>query len=190
MHGRSLQHKQAFFGDVRKRAGNRGEGGAAFSAGIVAVPGVNAVDEIPVSPTDRTMANILLVILLIICVILTGLILIQRSEGGALGIGGGGGGGGFMSGRGTADLVTRLTTFFGAAFMIVCLMISISFNYENRNRSLLDAENAEQGILADEKTENDPLNPGPDSAKDTAPLVEDSVPVESTPETGKARQGE
>jgi len=44
------------------------------------------------------MSNVLLIVQLIISIILTGLILIQRSEGGALGIGGGGGGG-LMSGR-------------------------------------------------------------------------------------------
>jgi preprotein translocase subunit SecG len=127
------------------------------------------------------MSNVLLIILLIISVILTGLILIQRSEGGALGIGGGGGGGGggFMSGRGTANLVTRLTAVFGTAFMVVCLLISISFNYENRNRSLMDTTDAEQEILTNEKTENDPLNTVTDSAKDDTPLADDNSTAEA-----------
>ena len=126
------------------------------------------------------MSNVLLIILLIISIILIGLILIQRSEGGALGIGGGGGGGGgLMSGRGTADMVTKMTAFFGTAFMVVCLMISISFNYENKDKSLLDATEAEQGIVTDQKTEIDPLNTTPDSAKDDTPLADDI----STPET-------
>jgi len=122
------------------------------------------------------MSNVLLIILLIISVILTGLILIQRSEGGALGIGGGGGGGGggFMSGRGTANLVTRMTAIFGTAFMLVCLLISISFNYENRDKSLLDASEAEQELVIDEKIENEPLNTTPDSAKDDIPLADEN----------------
>lgn len=124
------------------------------------------------------MSNVLLIILLIISVILTGLILIQRSEGGALGIGGGGGGGGgLMSGRGTANLVTRLTAFFGTAFMVVCLLISISFNYENRNDSLMDTTNAEQELVTDEKTEIDPLNTVTDSAKDDTPLADENSTV-------------
>jgi len=127
------------------------------------------------------MSNVLLIILLIISVILIGLILIQRSEGGALGIGGGGGGGGggFMSGRGTANLVTRLTAVFGTAFMIVCLLISISFNIENRDKSLLDTTGAEQELITDEKTEIDPLNTTPDSAKDDTPLADENSTVEA-----------
>ena len=108
------------------------------------------------------MANVLLIVLLIICIILTGLILIQRSEGGALGIGGGGGGGGggLMSGRGTANMVTKLTTVFGIAFMVVCVLISISFNYQDRDRSIFDTTGAEQGIVKDKEIENSPLELG------------------------------
>lgn len=126
------------------------------------------------------MSNVLLIILLIISIILIGLILIQRSEGGALGIGGGGGGGGgLMSGRGTADLVTKMTAFFGTLFMVVCLLISISFNYENTDKSLLDTTGAEQEAVIDEKTEIDPLNTTPDSAKDDTPLADDNSAVQT-----------
>jgi len=113
---------------------------------------------------------------------LIGLILIQRSEGGALGIGGGGGGGGgggLMSGRGTADLVTKMTAFFGTAFMVVCLLISISFNYENKDKSLLDATGAEAEAVIDQKTENEPLNTTSDSAKDDTPLADDNSTAET-----------
>jgi len=125
------------------------------------------------------MSNVLLIILLIISIILIGLILIQRSEGGALGIGGGGGGGGLMSGRGTASMVTRLTTIFGIAFMVVCVLISISFNYQDRDASLFDGDKAEQGIVNDKETEIPPLNSDADTGNDTAPLAEDSNPEES-----------
>ena len=129
------------------------------------------------------MANVLLIILLIITVILIGLILIQRSEGGALGIGGGGGaGGGFMSGRGTVDMVSKLTAWFGGAFLLVCLLISISFNFENRDRSLLDTTNAEDELVPGEKTENTPLNPSADSSKDTTPLGEEPEAMDAKPE--------
>lgn len=151
------------------------------------------------------MANVLLIILLIISIILIGLILIQRSEGGALGIGGGGGGGGgggLMSGRGTADMVSRMTGVFGAAFLIVCLMISIAFNYQNADKGLLDAQNAQKEILAGEETttklddaaktvdeskklEIAPLNDDTVSVKDNTPLVEDSIKSESDANTPK-----
>ena len=57
------------------------------------------------------MTSVILVIHLILAIALVGIVLLQRSEGGALGMGGGGGGGGgmggFMSGRAAADLLTR-----------------------------------------------------------------------------------
>ncbi len=54
------------------------------------------------------MATVLLVIHLMVAATLVGVVLLQKSEGGALGIGGGGGGG-FLTGRGTANLLTRTT---------------------------------------------------------------------------------
>ena len=63
------------------------------------------------------MTTILLTIHIMIAVALVGVVLLQRSEGGALGIGGSGGGG-FMTARGTANLLTRITTFLAAAFLL------------------------------------------------------------------------
>ena len=71
------------------------------------------------------MTTVLLIIQLMISIVLIGLILIQRSEGGALGIGGGGGGGGLMSGRSSANAVTKATTIIGTAFIINCLLLSV-----------------------------------------------------------------
>ncbi len=120
------------------------------------------------------MATVLLVVLLIICIILIGLILIQRSEGGALGIGGGGGGGGLMSGRGTADMVQKMTAFFGAAFLLVCLAISISFNYQNKGKGPFDDSRAQEELVKDEDLQNKALNPAPKTDKDNTPLETDS----------------
>lgn len=130
------------------------------------------------------MANVLLVVLLIISIILIGLILIQRSEGGALGIGGGGGGGGLMSGRGTADLVSRMTAVFGAAFLLVSLLISISFNYQNQDQGPFNADGSPKEMATEtvngEISQNNDLNAPVVSDKDTTPLVGDSKPEEST----------
>jgi protein translocase SecG subunit len=61
------------------------------------------------------MATVVLVIHLMLAAALIGVVLLQRSEGGALGIGGGGGGGGgFLTGRGTANLLTRTTAILAA----------------------------------------------------------------------------
>lgn len=72
------------------------------------------------------MATVLLVIHIMIAAALVGLVLLQRSEGGALGIGGGGGsGGGFMSGRGAANLLTRVTALFAAAFFVTSILLTL-----------------------------------------------------------------
>ena len=95
------------------------------------------------------MSTVLLLVLLFISIIMTGLILIQRSEGGALGIGGGGGGGGgFMSGRSAANSVSRKTGILGAAFLVVSLFLSVVFNKENQQTSILDEANAEAPLTA------------------------------------------
>ena len=72
------------------------------------------------------MATVLLVLHLFIALGLVGVVLLQKSEGGALGIGGGGGGGGgFLTGRGTANLLTRATAGLAAAFFLTSLMLTI-----------------------------------------------------------------
>ena len=67
------------------------------------------------------MQAILLVVHLI-TIIMIGLILLQRSEGGALGIGGGGGG--FMTGRATANFLTRATAFLAAMFFLTSMALT------------------------------------------------------------------
>lgn len=69
------------------------------------------------------MATVLLVVHLFIALALVGVVLMQRSEGGALGIGGGGGG--FLSGRGTANLLTRTTALLAAAFFCTSIVLTI-----------------------------------------------------------------
>ena len=72
------------------------------------------------------MEVVLLVIHLILALALIGVVLIQRSEGGALGIGGGGGGGmsGFMTGRATANLLTRATAIIAAGFFLTSMALT------------------------------------------------------------------
>lgn len=88
------------------------------------------------------MMNVLLVIHLMIAVALIGVVLLQRSEGGGLGIGGGGGGGGgmsgFLTGRGTANLLTRTTAVLAAAFMLTSLTLTIFAGSAHQPKSILD----------------------------------------------------
>lgn len=69
------------------------------------------------------MMTFLLIIHLFITIGLVGLVLIQRSEGGGLGIGGGGGG--FMTTRGSANALTRATVTLATLFFITSIVLSI-----------------------------------------------------------------
>ena len=61
------------------------------------------------------MFTVVVVIQMLLAAALIGVILMQKSEGGALGIGGGGMSG-FMTGRSTANLLTRMTAILAACF--------------------------------------------------------------------------
>lgn len=71
------------------------------------------------------MTTFLLVINLLVTLALIGTILIQRSEGGGLGIGSSQGMGSFMTGRGTATLLTRATSVLAGVFMLLCLVLAL-----------------------------------------------------------------
>ncbi len=72
------------------------------------------------------MSTVLLLIHVMVAVALVGIVLLQRSDGGALGIGGGGGGGGgFMPGRGAGSALTKTTAILAACFFVTSLSLSI-----------------------------------------------------------------
>ena len=73
------------------------------------------------------METLVLTIHILIALGLVITVLLQRSEGGGLGIGGGGGGGGggFMTARGTANLLTRLTTILAVGFFTTTVTLAI-----------------------------------------------------------------
>lgn len=72
------------------------------------------------------MQTILIVIHLLIVLALVGIVLIQKSEGGGLGIGGGSG---FMTARGAANTLTRTTGILAAAFFATSLALGILARY-------------------------------------------------------------
>ena len=82
------------------------------------------------------MQQIVLVIHLLIALGLVGLVLIQRSEGGGLGMGGGGGG--MMSVRGTASFLTRATGILAACFMGTSILLAILAGGGGESTSLLE----------------------------------------------------
>ncbi len=84
------------------------------------------------------MQTVLLVIHLMIAAALVAVVLWQRSEGGALGIGGGGGGG-FLTGRGTANLLTRTTAFLAAGFFATSIALTLLAQHSGPKGSAFDA---------------------------------------------------
>lgn len=90
------------------------------------------------------MTAFLLVIHVMISIALIGTVLLQRSEGGALGIGGGGGGGGGMgnlfSSRGAANALTRTTAYLAVGFFATSIMLSILAGSGGSTGSVIDTD--------------------------------------------------
>ena len=100
------------------------------------------------------MTAVVIVIHLMLAISMILIVLVQQSEGGGLGIGGGSGGGmgGFMTGRATANLLTRATAIIAAAFMATSLLLAI----------LADQGRSSRGSIIDrpvgEPTNQQPVN--------------------------------
>ena len=86
------------------------------------------------------MIDILLIIHLLLALAMIGVVLLQRSEGGALGIGGSGGGGmsGFLTGRGTANLLTRATAILAVCFIATSLLLTLLTSGGSAPRSIIE----------------------------------------------------
>jgi preprotein translocase subunit SecG len=107
------------------------------------------------------MITVLLVLHLFVTLALIGVVLLQRSEGGGLGIGSSQGMGAFMSGRGTANLLTRTTAILATLFMVLALALALLSRGSSRQGSILDT----------------PLPPGPTAPAAPATPAAPSVPT-------------
>lgn len=83
------------------------------------------------------MVAVVLVIHLLLAIGLIGVVLVQKSEGGGLGIGGGSMGG-MMTTRGTANLLTRATAILAGCFMLTSIGLAILASGQSRPRSIVD----------------------------------------------------
>jgi preprotein translocase subunit SecG len=83
------------------------------------------------------MILLLFVVHVLIAVALIGVILLQKSEGGALGMGGGGMSG-FMTGRSTANLLTRTTAGLAVAFFVTSILLVVLSSPVKVQRSIVD----------------------------------------------------
>ena len=105
------------------------------------------------------MSTVLLVIHLMIALALVGVVLLQKSEGGALGMGGGSGG--FLSGRGTANLLTRITAGLAVAFFTTSILLTILARHSAPAGSVFD------GTKPADAPAGAPATPGPAPAAPT-----------------------
>jgi preprotein translocase subunit SecG len=87
------------------------------------------------------MQTVIIVIHLMIVVVMIGAVLLQKSEGGGLGMGGGAG---FMSSRGTANLLTRTTAVLAAGFFLTSLLMSWLASLDRKPTSIIGNQPASQ----------------------------------------------
>ncbi|MBB3318926.1 preprotein translocase subunit SecG [Rhizobium sp. BK181] len=130
------------------------------------------------------MQTVLIVIHLMIVLALVGVVLIQRSEGGGLGIGGGSG---FMSARGTANALTRTTAILAALFFITSLGLGVLNRYESRPTDILNRIPATSGqgkgildSLGGQNGNAAPAAPAPQS-NNGVPTGGESAPAPAAP---------
>ena len=92
------------------------------------------------------MQTVILVIHLLIALALIGVVLLQRSEGGALGIGGGSGGsaGNLFSARGVGNALTRTTAWLAVAFFATSITLTVLATRGGSGTSVFDSAPAPQ----------------------------------------------
>ncbi len=111
------------------------------------------------------MENVLLVIHLLLALAIIGLVLIQRSEGGGLGMGSGGGLGNFATPRATANALTRATGWCAAAFFVTSLVLGILAGTHHRSAGILDTYGSKPAAEAPQSIDGET----PGSGAGTAP---------------------
>ncbi len=126
------------------------------------------------------MATVVLVIHLILALAIIGLVLLQRSEGGGLGIGGGSGGlGSFATAGQTANALTRTTAICAAAFFCTSLLLAILAGSHSREASLLESLDNPPAIVDSEAQTSDKELPEADASgsDSTSESVPPSAPI-------------
>ncbi|MEK1855483.1 MAG: preprotein translocase subunit SecG [Phyllobacterium sp.] len=134
------------------------------------------------------MQTVVIVIHLLIVLALVGVVLMQRSEGGGLGIGGGSG---FMTARGAANILTRATAILATGFFITSLALGIMARYGENPTDILKripATSGSQPAGQQPPTSGGILNQlGGPSSKETTPPTSDAPAT--APASGSAAPG-
>lgn len=142
------------------------------------------------------MQTVVIVIHLMVVLALVGVVLLQRSEGGGLGIGGGSG---FMTARGAANALTRTTAVLAAAFFATSLILSLLARYGEKPTDVLDkvpaaqTQQGEGGVLKQlggkdipTPVTDAPATPTPDATKTLAPAAPAADSPAATPPAATA----
>jgi preprotein translocase subunit SecG len=82
------------------------------------------------------LLGFLLVLLVLVCIAMSAVILMQRSEGGALGMGGSPSG--ILTVSGAGDLLTRTTSVLAAIFFLLCLVLTVVQGRTHAGGSVVD----------------------------------------------------
>jgi preprotein translocase subunit SecG len=131
------------------------------------------------------MQTVIIVIHLMIVAVLIATVLLQKSEGGGLGMGGGAG---FMSSRGTANLLTRTTAVLAVGFFITSLFLSWLASYDRKPASIIGGQPASQSQPAGGATPVAPPTSG-GGILDTLKKVDEqqSQPTPSGPQAPRSQ---
>lgn len=125
------------------------------------------------------IVNILIVALIVNLIIMIGLILMQKSEGGALGMGGGGGGQ-FMSARGAGNILSKGTQITGTIFFVLSLVITLILANQTGRTSVTDQVDIQ---ALDPSQLGAPQQPqgGAEAPVPAAPFGDPNAPLEAAP---------
>jgi len=131
------------------------------------------------------LIGVLLAINIVVCLGLIGVVLLQRSEGGALGMGGGSSS--FMTARGAGDLLTRITWILFSIFLLISLLLTILTGRLNSGGSVvdrLDMQNLDSKALSAPPAAPAPADVTPSTAQPgaiQAPTPQLNVPAPAAP---------
>lgn len=89
------------------------------------------------------MHTVVIVIHLMLVMAMIGVVMLQKSEGGGLGIGSSGG---FMTSRGTANVLTRATAILAGGFFLTSLVLSIIASHERRPTTVIPASQSAPAV--------------------------------------------
>ena len=106
------------------------------------------------------MFNLFLILHAVLAIILILSVLLQRSDGGALGGLGGGSANfsGMLEGRRSADFLTKLTTIVGVLFLANSLFLAILTKNKNES-SVIQSEEIQEIVIPDKSEKNETIIP-------------------------------